>query len=209
MSGAAAWVSADSAKFRIVERAPVLASGAAGETWSFDAVAADGGWVMVGGEQPKGRIDRDAVGWLSADGVQWQRLPANGATPAYEELQRVALDSTPLAVGLRGGAFGVWRLAGEKWQPGASFGVAAPGGKGSVRSLAVAGTSLFCVTSDGVSHTLWESTDGGARWHPVALPAPAPAGADRTVAVSGAAGQVLLLHDDGGQGRIYVSATTG
>jgi hypothetical protein len=209
MSGAAAWVSGDSAAFRIVERAPVLASGTAGETWSFDAVATDGGWVMVGGEQLKGRIDRDAVGWLSTDGVRWQRLPAAGATPAYEELQRVVLDRTPLAVGLRGGAFGVWRLAGERWQPGASFGVAPPGGRASVRSLAVAGTSLFCVTSDGVSQTLWESTDGGDRWRPVASPAPMPAGADRTVAVSGAAGQVLLVHDDGARGRIYRSATAG
>jgi hypothetical protein len=209
MSGAAAWVSRDAAAFRIVERAPVLASSAAGETWAFDAVAAGGGWTMVGGEQAAGRIDRDAVGWQSADGVSWRRLPAVDAQPVYEELQRVALDTSPVAVGVRGTAFGVWRLDGDKWLPGASFGRVRLDGKSGVRSLAVAGTSLFCVTSDDESHSLWVSTDRGGGWRRAGLPAAAPVGADRAVALAGADGQLLLLHDDGVRGRIYLAGTAG
>ena len=207
MSGAAAWVSRDAAAFRIVERAPVLASDAAGETWSFDAVAAAGGWVMVGGELPAGRIDRDAVGWQSADGVSWRRLPATGTTPAYEELQRVVVDTSPVAVGVRGEVFGVWRLDGDSWRPGASFGVVRPGGRAGVRSLAVAGSGLFCVTSDGEAHALWTSSDGGGGWQQVALPAAVGLGPEQTVAVSGAADRLLLVLDDGARGRIYVSET--
>jgi hypothetical protein len=207
MSGAAAWVSRDAAAFRIVERAPVLASGGKGETWSFDSVAAAGDWVMVGGELLKGRIDRDAVGWRSADGLTWRRLPAAGATSAYEELQRVVVQSTPVAVGVRGAQFGVWRLDGETWRPGTSFGAVKAGGVAGVRSLAVAGRSLFCVTSDGGSHGLWVSADGGGDWRPAALPAPAGVRPEQAVAVAGAGDRVLLVLDDGTQGRIYLSET--
>lgn len=209
MSGAAAWASRDAAAFRIVERAPVLASDASRETWSFDAVAAAGGWVMVGAEQLAGRIDRDAVAWQSADGISWRRLPAAGATPAYEELQRVVVDSSPVAVGLRGDVFGVWRFDGRAWQPGASFGAIRPGASVGVRSLAVAGARLFCVTSDGVSHTLWMSADGGAGWRPATVPAVVPVGVDHAVAVSGGADRLLLVLDDGARGRVYVSETAG
>jgi hypothetical protein len=207
MSGAAAWVSPDAAAFRIVERAPVLASDASGETWSFDAVAAAGGWVMAGAELPAGRIDRDAVGWASPDGVEWRRLPAAGATPAYEELQRVVVDTSPVAVGVRGPAFGVWRLDGQTWRPGASFGTVRPGGLAGVRSLTVDDTGLFCVTSDGGSHALWRSSDGGVRWRQVLLPASVPVDPERAVAVAGGTGRVLLVLDDGVRGRVYVSAT--
>ncbi|MEU7902464.1 hypothetical protein [Actinoplanes sp. NPDC049118] len=212
MSGAASWVSRDGSAFRIVERAPVLASGDAGETWSFDGVAAVAGWVMVGGELPSGRIDRDAVGWQSPDGVSWRRLPAAGATPVYEELQRVVSDGSPVAVGVRGAVFGVWRLDGDRWLPGAAFGAVPPGGKAGVRSLAVAGAELFCVTSDGVAHTLWTSADGGGAWRPVVLPVAVPAGADRAVAVAGeagGAGRLLMVVDDGVRARVYLEGAGG
>jgi hypothetical protein len=207
MSGAAAWVSPDAAVFRIVERAPGLASGAAGETWAFDGTAGADGWLMVGGVLPKGRIDRDPTGWRSADGVSWEQVPAAGASEAYEELQRVVAGAVPIAVGVRGATFGAWRLDAGRWQPAGAFGAVRPGGMSGARALAVVGGRLFCVTADGVSHTLWVSDDGGVRWRPGVLPVPVPAGLDRTVVVAGGEGRLLALTDDAANGRIYLAET--
>jgi hypothetical protein len=208
MSGAAVWTSADAARFTLHERAPGLASGADGETWAFDAAGLTGGWLVVGGLLPAGRVDRDAVGWRSADGSAWQRVGAAGATGAYEELHRVTVrDGVPVAVGLRGGSFGAWRLAAGAWRPAGSFGTVPPGGASGVRALTVAGGRLFCVTTDGAAYALWVSDDAGAAWRPAGLPRAVPAVAESALAVAGAGGRAVLLSDDGADGRIYVSET--
>lgn len=209
MSGASVWLSPDSAKFSIVERAPQLASDAAGETWAFDGVAVGDGWLAVGGFRAKGRIDRDPMGWRSADGSAWSRVTSSDASDAYEELQRVAvLDSVPVAVGVRGSVFGVWRLDGDRWQPVGSFGAVRSGGASSVRSVSAVGRRLFAVTSDGSGFAVWASDDGGARWAPVGLPAATPAGPENAMVVAGGGGRAVLVSDDGVGGRVY-SAETG
>jgi len=206
--GAAVWTSPDAAKFAIHEGTPALASDATGETWAFDGTATPDGWLVVGGLLPAGRIDRDPIGWASADGSAWARVPAVGATAAYEELQRVTLlDGVPLAVGLSGPAFGAWRLESGQWRPAGSFGTVRPGGDTSVRSLAAAGSRLFAVTKDGVAFHLWVSDDRAAAWRAAAVPA-VPVRPETTAAVAGSGGRVVLLTDDGGNGRIY-SAETG
>lgn len=207
MSGAAVWVSADGAEFRIVQRAPGLASGGGYETWASDAVATPEGWLVVGGELAAGRIDRDAVGWRSADARAWQRMPA-AATAAYEELQRVVLlDGVPVAAGLRGGTFGAWRLAGGGWQPLGGFGAVGVVGPSGVRALSAFGGRLFCVTADGTDHAVWISTDRGTSWRAVAAPTALPARADQAVAIAGIDGRLVLAVDDGGAGRVYAAET--
>jgi hypothetical protein len=102
---------------------------------------------------------------------------------------------------------GAWRLDAGQWQPAGAFGAVRPGGMSGARALAVVGGRLFCVTADGVSHTLWVSQDGGVRWRPGVLPVPVPAGLDRTVVVAGGEGRLLALTDDAANGRIYLAET--
>lgn len=236
--GAASWVSPDSTRFTIVEGAPELASDARGETWGFDAVEHDGRWLMVGGVVPAGRTDRDPLAWTSTDGVAWQRVPVPGAGE-YDELQRVVLvDGVPVAVGLRGRAFGAWHVdargpvgatgatgasAGAAGTSGASAGVAgasgwrAAGGFGTarddgvpgIRGLTVAEGQLFAATVDGGGHALWSSVDRGGSWRSVVAPVPMPTGAERSVALAAAAGRLLLLVDDAAAGRAFLAPVPG
>lgn len=208
MSGAAAWTSPDAAAFRIHERAPGLASDAAGETWAFDAVGLPDGWLMVGGFLPAGRVDRDAAGWRSADGSVWRRVPAAGATGGYEEMHRVAVrDGVPVGVGLRGSTFGAWRLEADRWRPAGAFGAVPAGGSSAVRSLSVSGGRLFCVTADASAYGLWVSDDAGSSWRAASVPAAVRPVAESALAVAGGEGRVVLLSDDAADGRIYVSET--
>ena len=103
MTGAAVWLSPDAAKFEILEGAPALASDATGETWAFDGTATPDGWLVVGGLLPERPHRPGPDGLASADGAAWVRVPAAGASAAYEELQRVVVrDGVPVAVGLPG-----------------------------------------------------------------------------------------------------------
>jgi hypothetical protein len=208
MTGGAVWLSEDATRFRIVERAPQLASDPAGETWVFDALALTGGWLAVGGWLPKGRTDRDVLAWRSADGRTWQRVPAVAPTRDYEELQRVVLaGSGPIALGVRGTAFGAWRLGVDGWTQAGTFGSVRPSGFSGVRSLLAQGDRLFAVVSDGSAYALWTSADAGAAWRPVALPAEVTARVETSVAVSGDGNRLLLVSDDAEGGRIYAAET--
>ncbi|MFC4020196.1 hypothetical protein ACFOW4_19935 [Micromonospora sp. GCM10011542] len=205
-SGAAVWRSPDAARFQIVEGAPQLASDGAGETWNFDAVETESGWLAVGGVIPPGRVDRDPLAWRSDDGVTWQRVPVPGG-PEYDELQRVVLlQGRPVAVGLRGRAFGAWRADGGsagQWRAAGGFGRGQTEGIPGVRGLTVAGDGLFAATTDGSGHALWRSTDAGESWRPVAAPVPAPSGAERAATIVGTPDQLLVLIDDARAGRVF------
>jgi hypothetical protein len=206
-SGAAVWLSPDSKQFRILEGVPGLASDGAGETWLFDAVPVTDGWLAVGGIIGKGRIDRDPMAWTSPDGRTWTRVEVPG-TEEYDELQRVVVaDDTPVAVGLRGRAFGAWRREGDGWAAAGGFGAPAGSGVPAVRGLAVTPDGVLAATSDGVAHALWLSPDRGGSWRGVSAPAAMPVGADKAVAVAAGGGSLLLLVDDGRAGRAWLAPT--
>lgn len=208
MSGAAVWTSADAARFTIRERVPGLASGPGGESWAFDAVGLPDGWLVVGGFLPAGRVDRDAAVWWSADSSVWRRLPVTGASGGYEEVHRVVVrGAEPVGVGLRGAAFGAWRLAAGQWRPAGAFGVVPGGGAAAVRSLSVAAGRLFCVTADSAAYGMWVSDDGGSSWRVSPVPVPVRPVAETAVAVAGGGGRVVLVADDGATGRLYVAET--
>ena len=118
----------------------------------------------------------------------------------------VADGGTPVAVGLRGRAFGAWRQEAGKWQAVGRFGAAAATGAPAVRGLTVAGDALIAATSDGVDHALWRSADGGRSWRAVQAPAALPVGADRAVVIAASDDVILLLGDDGRAGRAWVAA---
>jgi hypothetical protein len=171
-------------------------------------VAGPTGWLVAGAFLPKDRIDRDVMGWRSADGKTWERVPAVAPTPDYEELQRVAVaGGTPVAAGVRGASFGVWRLGAGGWEPVGAFGTVRPGGTSGVRSLIALGDHLYGTTSDGESYALWTSADGGASWRPVEMPARVKAVTETSVAVSGDKSRLLLVSDDSATGRIYLADT--
>jgi hypothetical protein len=210
-SGAASWVaSADASDFAIVEGAPNLAGDPTGQTWSADVVNTPQGWTMVGGYLPVGRIDRDPMAWSSPDGVSWQRLTVPGDPVAYDELQRVAVTGDGLlAVGLRGQQFGAWRAAPDGWHAAGTFGAAASGAVASVRSLVVLGGTAFAAVSDGRTHRLWQSKDGGTTWVEIIEPGPATAGSGRATALAGTNGQIVLVLDDGNGAGLWTTTVAG
>lgn len=207
-SGAAVWSSVDASEFTIAEGVPGLASDAAALTWVSDAVAVDSGWLAVGGVLPTGRPDRDPAGWSSAGDGVWRRSDASGASDEYEELQRVVLvDGVPVASGVRGKVFGVWRWESGRWQPSASFGAVSPSAWSGVRSLAAVGSRLLAVVGDGSAYEVWVSGDGGAGWRRGALPVAVRGVSGSSVSVSAGSGRWALCSDDGVTGRVFTAVT--
>lgn len=207
ISGAAVWRAADPGGFEIVEAAPELASDGRGRTWALDAVAdADGGWLLVGGIGRAGRVERDPLAWASADGRDWRRQEVPAAV-GYDELQRVILvNGHPLAVGRHGSTFGVWRNDGTGWTTVGRFGRIGSAGPASVAGLVAVGGQVHAVVSDGASHRLWVSADGGAAWRELAGPVPAPpAGGDRAVVLAADEQRLLLAVDDGASTRAWTT----
>ncbi|WP_432954660.1 hypothetical protein [Micromonospora haikouensis] len=203
-TGAAAWSSADVGEFRLVSGVPELASGAAGRTWAADVTAAASGWVLVGSVRAPGRPGGDPAVWTSPDGLGWRRqvLPA-GDAPG--DLQRVVRAGERLvAVGRRGDALAAWVRDAAGWRPGGTLGPAA-GGSAQVAGLAAVDGGVLAVAVDPAGSSAWFSTDGGG-WAPVGLPVALAAAPDRSVAVAGAGGEVLLLVDGGAEGARLWSA---
>lgn len=205
--GAAVWLSQDATEFRIVEGAAELASDARGETWGADAVAVPEGWLVVGGLLPRGRPDRDPMSFTSGDGVSWSRTTV-AATPEYEEFQRVTTAAgTIWAAGLAGATFGAWRYTGGKWEQTGKFGNLTGSAAPSVRSLIPHGSGLIMAGGTGNSFETWASRDGHS-WRPVALPAPTPMGAERTISINAHDQRILLIIDDARDGRAWFGAVS-
>jgi hypothetical protein len=206
VTGAAAWLSTDATVFRIVENAPGLASDPKLDTQAQDGYVGPDGYVMVGGGLPKGQIDHDPFAWTSPDGDHWTRvtLPRDNT---YEDLQRVDKAGDWLvAVGLRGDTFGAWfSTTGAKWLVGGRFGSdLSP--LADVRSMAVAGTSVFVSAQDGTKYGLYTSGDSGQNWHPVSLPpGNHPAGSEKGLAITAGPGELVAAGDDGTTARIWVA----
>lgn len=210
MTGAAVWTSPDGSEFTLRSGVPPLAGGADLYTAGADVVADSTGWTLVGGASKRGRTDRDPVAWTSADGATWERVDLAG-DKTYEDLQRaVRVGDDVLATGVKGEVFGTWLRRGGRWEAKADFGsvrggVAASGPTtvGGAVSMAAGDASVLTAVSDGGAYSVWRSTDSGGSWRRVGLPAELPAGAERSVAVTGSGARWLLAGDDAKQGRIW------
>lgn len=211
-SGAAVWRSPDAADFRIVEGAPGLAGDAAVRTSATDALAVADGWLVGGSGRAGGRPDHDPLVWTSPDGLTWTRiaLPATGEDEAVHRLARVG--DAVLALGLRGGTFGGWRLDGTDggdaagWQAGGRFGLAGAGAIAAVEAVATYAGRVLAVSVAADGHRLWISDSAARRWSAVALPVDLPPGGDTAAAVAAMAGQVVMATDDGREARAWWSA---
>ncbi|MDI5939893.1 MULTISPECIES: hypothetical protein [Micromonospora] len=204
-TGAAAWSSADAGEFRLVSGVPELASDAAGRTWAADVTAVASGWVLVGSVRAPGRPGGDPAVWTSPDGLGWRRqvLPAGDAPGDLQRVVRVG--ERLVAVGRRGDALAAWVRDVAGWRPGGALGPSAAAGSGQVAGLAAVDGGVLAVAVAAAGSSAWFSTDGGG-WAPVRLPVALAATPDRSVAVAGAGGEVLLLVDGGAEGARLWSA---
>jgi hypothetical protein len=76
-----------------------------------------------------------------------------------------------------------------------------------VRSAVAVGDRLIVITGDEKGYTGWVSDDRGGSWRTAAIPA-VPAGPDHAVALTaGSDGRLVLVTDDGANGRVYVAET--
>ncbi|BCJ77724.1 hypothetical protein CS0771_72680 [Catellatospora sp. IY07-71] len=201
-AGAAFWSSPDATDFALHEGVPELAADERGRTAAADVLAGDGGWLLVGSLTRPGRVDRDALGWTSPDGLTWSRVPGP-ATDGYEEFQRVTrVDGVPYAAGLRGDVFGAWRLVDGGWQDAGGFG-ATGGPVARVAGLAPADAGVLALVADELRFGLWLGSASG-RWTGVELPGELPARGDAAAAVAAAGRRVVLLADDGVNSRVWI-----
>ena len=122
VSGPAVWHSTDGRDFTIEEDVPGLADEADFHSLAQDAAWDGEEWVVVGGGNATGTLDREPLAWTSPDARSWERHDVEGSEE-FDDLQRVAVvDSTLVALGLRGGRFGSWLREDGEWEMASVFG---------------------------------------------------------------------------------------
>ncbi|MEV7229262.1 hypothetical protein AB0M79_19885 [Polymorphospora sp. NPDC051019] len=203
VSGAAVWSSPDAAGFELRAGLPGLASDDRGVTWAYDVAAGPAGWVLAGAVTAGADA---AVVWVSPDAMAWTRvgLPGDGAR---ERPQRVVVTAAgPVVVGVRGASFGAWRAEDDRWGRWRAVGRFGAGGAGgAVQAVAPLAAGLLVVTWDSGRHGLWVSPDAGDSWRALSGPDDLPAGGDRSAGVAASGGRVVLVVDDGREGRLWVA----
>lgn len=207
ITGPAVWHSTDGRDFTIEEDVPGLAddegfaSLAQGAAWDGDS------WVVVGGGNERGSLDREPVTWVSDNAESWERVEVPGSED-FDDLERViGVEAGVLALGLSGDGFGVWRRDGDDWRRGDVFGALPEESRRSpfVSSLVSGDRGLWATTSDGTSYALWHSSDGD-EWTSVPTAEQAPeTGGEHILTVAAKGDTVLLLADDGTGGRLWWS----
>lgn len=212
VSGAAVWTSADAREFALHDDVPELVSGPDRATLAIGQVHDGERWVVVGSASLTGRLARVPMAWTSPDGLTWtdEDVPR---TDEFNDLEQVAVvDDELVALGLRGQAYGVWtRVADGRWELGEAFGaVQTSGGSPAVSSLVSLPTGagqdrrLLASVADGESYQLWSSTAPDS-WSRVSVPLEPEIGSERNLSVSARGQDVLLVADDGADGRLWLA----
>lgn len=212
VSGAAVWTSPDAREFELHDDIPELTSGPDRATLAIGQVHDGERWTVVGSASLTDRLARVPMAWTSPDGLTWtdEDVPR---TDEFNDLEQVTpVEDGLVAVGLRGQAYGVWTRGSDgRWELGESFGaVQTSGGSPAVSSLvSVAGARgeqrrLLASVADGESYQLWSSQVAGT-WGRVSVPLEPEVGSERTLTVSARDQQVLLLADDGADGRVWLA----
>lgn len=204
--GAAVWLSEDATRFEIVDSDPQLSSDAAVNTRAGDLTYARGAWTLVGGASRRGRVAGIPMAWVSEDGRAWRRQKVPYGKE-HTDLHRVVPHrGRVLAAGVAGAEFGVWRRDRSRWRRAGGFGALDPKQTSSpaVTGLASTGGGVAATVDDGARYRLWASPDG-ARWRHVATPTAPRSGGESAMTAAGADGQLLLLADDGAEGRVWLA----
>jgi hypothetical protein len=205
VSGAAVWSSSDGNRFTIHERAPGLADTSAATTQALDAVWWGRSWTVVGdATRSTGLV---ATVWTGTVGGPWTptSLPRGAGLTTAERV--VGTGGGPVVAGLDGHAVGIWGESGGRWAHWATFGATVPGATSPayVAGLAWTGSRLAVVYSDGARFRL----ELGVRtsWTGAPLPAAVGVRGDHTVTVAAHGKSLLLLTDDGRQGRVWLASS--
>jgi hypothetical protein len=212
VSGAAVWTSPDARGFELHDDVPELTNGADRVTLAIGQVHDGERWTVVGSASLTDRLARVPMAWTSPDGLTWtdEDVPR---TDDFNDLEQVAaVDNGLVALGLRGQAYGVWtRDADGRWELGETFGaVQTSGGSPAVSSLvSLAGGDgderrLLASVADGETYQLWSSTAAGA-WTRVSVPLEPEVGSERSLSVAARGQDVLLVADDGANGRVWLA----
>ena len=202
--GAAVWTSRTGSPFRLHEGVPGLASTSHERTQALDAVWWGGSWTVVGDSVDRtGRLS--ATAWTGSGDGPWRprRLPGGSTITTAERV--VLTGSGPLAVGLDDQGFGAWAESGGRWSLESTFGRVDPGATSAayVSGAAWTGSRLVTTYSDGARFHLASGTTGVMVESP--LPTAVTVGGDRTATVTAHGPHLLLLTDDGDQGRIWLA----
>lgn len=202
--GAAVWWSANGREFARVPDDPALAGRPGEQTTAADAVATDGGWLVVGSRYVLDRPApwREPVAWSSGDGRHWRRERI-AAPDGREAMNRVAATvHGAVAVGVDGSRFAAWRRERGAWRRIGRFG--AGDGVSGVRSLAaLPGGGLVASVPEAGRLAVWWSPDG-ATWARIPVPARVSARGETTL-LAAADGHTLLLaaHDSRGTRLVH------
>lgn len=111
ITGPAVWHSTNGRDFTIEEDVPGLADEEGFTSLTQDGVWDGDQWVVVGGGNAIGTIDREPLEWISPDGRTWERRGVEGTTE-FDDLERVvATDdahASPFVSSLATGDRGLW-----------------------------------------------------------------------------------------------------
>jgi hypothetical protein len=205
-SGAAVWLSPDASEFTLVDDDPQLSKDDQFDTTAFDQVHDGRQWTVVGSATTPDRLPRVPMSWRSDDGRTWEREEVP-ATEEFNDLEQVARVADRLvAIGLRGEGFGTWERREGTWRTGTRFGAFDEDGRAApfVSALAATSDGLVAAVSDGASYELW-TFDGEKSWRRVRTPTRPTTAGEHTMSVASDGEQVLLLADDGDQGRLWTA----
>jgi hypothetical protein len=206
-SGAAVWTSRTGAAFRLHEDVPGLANTRSTRTQAIDAVPAGGRWVVAGNPtEDNGRVR--ATAWLGTDGKWSGQLLPGGTTISTAE--RATTTGAGAAVaGLLDQRFGLWLRHGVGWSLGGSFGErdAEATSAAYVSGLAWTGSLIAATYSDGSQFGLAVGEVGGPDDGP--LPEKVTVRGDHTATVATHGPALLLLTDDGNDGRVWLTHVPG
>jgi hypothetical protein len=152
------------------------------------------------------------MAWTSRDGRTWtrQEIPP---TEAFGDLERVVADDAGLlAGGLDGQRFGLWRRTGSAWASEGTFGAVDPEGRAfrGIAGLVSDGTVALAAVSDGTDYAVWTGgADDADGWRPVELPMTPTAAGEHVTTLAADDDTVVLIADDGEQGRVFTAPWPG
>jgi hypothetical protein len=203
-SGAAVWTSRNGDRFTLHEDTPGLASTPAASTLALDAGWWRGSWTVVGeATVAQGRLV--ATAWRGTGAGPWAatRLPGGSGTTTAERVVPTA--TGPVAAGLDGHAFGLWAEHDGTWALASTFGSQDADSTSAffVSGLAWTGDRLVATYSDGTTYRL--GVGPATHVDDVAMPVAVGVPGDRSVTVAAHGEHLLLLTDDGHQGRIWLT----
>jgi hypothetical protein len=202
--GGSVWTSDDAGHYRLHEGAFGPASHV------LDVRRVEAGWIAAGFDVADGQL-RPQV-WTSSDAIHWDPVPLPFERGGASSAQRFAQGAggRMVVAGFDDGRLALWSEERGEWarEPALPKDVSAlrPDGGQPAYVTGAAGTDGVTVTfSDGTDFRAARRSPSGT-WQRVTLPERVAVSGDTLVAVRSYDGGLVLLLDDGKDGRVYLEA---